>query len=185
MCPLLRKEDSPYSIPPLRMTMLTGFVFSIASRATTKMLIVLLRFIPALIGFKSIPVFGIFQTEYGPDFEGEKILIEKRDDSFLKDFPLMGVAEKWGIKVKAEYSIGGEGGWTDTNSTIAVCNSSEKTFLHEFVHVADLKGKKVPADGSAEHASTEVVAEFSASLLLQMLRPTEQPQKASSPFNEK
>ena len=64
---------------------------------------------PILVGFKSIPVFGISQTEHGPDFEGEKILIEKRDDFFLKDFPLMGAAEKWGIKVKAEYSIGGEG----------------------------------------------------------------------------
>ena len=50
--------------------------------------------------------------------------------------------------------------------------------MHELAHVADLKGKKVPADGSAEHAATEVVAEFSASLLMQMLRPTEQPQKA-------
>ena len=137
-----------------------------------------------VIGFRSIPVFGISQTEHGPDFEGEKILIEKRDDSFLKDFPLMGVAEKWGIKVKAEYSIGGEGGWTDTKAVVAVCNSSEKTFLHELAHVADLKGKKVPADGSAEHAATEVVAEFSASLLMQMLRPTEQPQKASWEYLE-
>ena len=103
---------------------------------------------------------------------------------FSRIFPGWGLLRNGVLRLRLNTPLAGRAGWTDTNSTIAVCNSSEKIFLHELAHVAALKGKKVPADGSAEQAATEVVAEFSASLLMQMLRPEEPPQKASWEYLE-
>lgn len=109
----------------------------------------------ALRGFMCKPVFRVEDTE------GEPLEYEKLE---LPDFPLMEIAEEWGISVKA---IPGNyryyGYFRPGSKEIALATQEETVFFHELAHAAHEKVKGTMKPG--QDPLQEIVAELSAQAL--------------------
>lgn len=106
----------------------------------------------ALRGFMCKPVFRFEDTE------GEPLEYEKLE---LPDFPLIEIAEEWGISVKA---IPGNyryyGYFRPGTKEIALATPEETVFFHELAHAAHEKVKGAMKPG--QDPLQEIVAELSA-----------------------
>ena len=113
----------------------------------------------ALVGFFSIPVFRVEDTEGAP-LDYQKIEPLK--------LPLIEIAEQWNISVKA---IPGNcfyyGYYSDQKKEIALATKDESVFFHELSHAAHakIKGNLNPGQDWKQ----EIVAELSAAALSQMV----------------
>ncbi len=110
-----------------------------------------------LIGFVAIPVFRLQDTE------GDSL---DYDLPTVPAHPLMDVAERWGIKVRAEVFNGARYGWTNGRE-IVVCDEAEETFFHELGHCAD--GREHGELKGGQHSDQEIVAELTAAVLARMV----------------
>jgi len=112
-----------------------------------------------LAGFLAVPVFRLEDTEGNP-LDYQKIQ--------LPQLPLIEVAERWGISVKA---IPGNyrccGYYSDSSKEIALATKEETIFFHELSHAAHAKIKGELKAG--QDWKQEIVAELSASVLCQMV----------------
>ena len=115
-------------------------------------------------GFKTIPVFGDFQTIGKP-------IVNK--ELKLPQYPYLAVAEGLGIKVIPQGGGGGYyGAFSPQTKTISMCTPDEATFFHELAHAVDNK-LQIEKTGTGlmggQHADQEVVAQFSANVLSHIL----------------
>ena len=115
-----------------------------------------------LVGFLAVPVFRVEDTEGKPlDYQQLE----------LPELPLMEVARRWGVSVKA---IPGNyryvGSFSQERKEIALATKEESVFFHELAHVAhqrimgELKG--------GQDWKQEIVAELSAAVLCQIVGKT-------------
>jgi hypothetical protein len=114
-----------------------------------------------LYGFKSVPVFGIEQTE-GAE------LPKTESSDFVDSLPFIEVARKWGLNVEIfNGRAGGKLGFYGRGQVIALGVENLSTWAHELMHAADDKLGNLKERG--QHYRSEVVAEFGGSVLLHML----------------
>lgn len=116
-----------------------------------------------LYGFRGIPVFGVEDTE------GEPLPGKEQHDAWVRNLPLVEVAENWGIHVDTfshegkdplgYYRFGG------SQKAIMLGTENLSTWAHELVHAADAQLTKF-AGSSAIH---EIVAELGSAILLECL----------------
>ena len=115
--------------------------------------------IPILTGFKPICVWPIEGTE-GKD-------VDYKAD---KDFPIFigkDVADKWELKITQGFENPDFYAYfSDTKKEIKMATDSQQTFFHELSHAADKKLRKNFKNG--QDPAQEIVAEFSATVLMQM-----------------
>lgn len=111
-----------------------------------------------LIGFGSIPVFGLSQTE------GKEIDYKVEPNELPT---LYNVAISMGLKVQYGLFNGkAYGMYNDNKKTISLCTYSEQTFLHELSHAAHSRIKNGLKNG--QNPKQEIVAEFCACILARM-----------------
>jgi antirestriction protein ArdC len=110
-----------------------------------------------LAGFKLMPVFRAEDTEGAPlDYE------EKMKSLDIGQLPLIGVARKLGVTVKAGLTFGGSAAsYRPGVKRITMGTADSSVFLHELSHAVDyaLPGRK------DDYAFGETVAELSAAFL--------------------
>lgn len=117
-----------------------------------------------LFGFRSVPVFRVEDTDGDP--------LPESDDQYeqwVKNLPLVEVAEAWGISVGTYTNEGDRplGLYRARASEKAILLGSENlsTWTHELVHAADHRLHGLPT----ERAYAEVVAELGSAVLLECL----------------
>ncbi len=118
-----------------------------------------------IYGFRSVPVFAVEDTEGEPLPENDD-----RYDSWVKELPLLEVAEEWGINVDTFSHHGGNPlGYyrhaSDGSQAIMLGTENLSTWAHEMVHAADHRV------GGLKEAKwhKEVVAELGSATLLKCL----------------
>lgn len=118
-----------------------------------------------LYGFRSVPVFAYEDTEGEPLPESDDTY-----ESWVKELPLLEVAQKWGITVGTYTHAGGDplGYYRRTgsgNQAIMLGVENLATWCHELVHAADhrIGGLK------EERWHKEIVAELGGAVLLECL----------------
>jgi antirestriction protein ArdC len=115
-----------------------------------------------LAGFLAVPVFRIEDTE------GEPLDYQRTE---LPELPLIEVAQRWGISVKA---IPGNyhyiGYFSQANKEISLATKEESVFFHELSHAAHqlLLGELK----RGQDWSQEIVAELSAAILCKIVGKT-------------
>jgi hypothetical protein len=117
-----------------------------------------------LFGFRSIPVFAVGQTE------GEPLPTQDEDqENWIKQLPLIEVAEEWGIRV-GSYTHAGNAplGYYQqglNGEAVMLCVANASTFAHEMIHAADQRL------GGLKEAKwhREVVAELGGATLLECI----------------
>jgi hypothetical protein len=118
-----------------------------------------------IIGFRGIAVFGYNQTE------GEPLPALDRAAAFLETLPLLEVAHRWGLVVKAIAPGGGRLGYYLSGIEIGLAVENLSTWTHELVHAADdRQGTINRAPG--QRLDNEVVAELGGAVLLECLGHT-------------
>lgn len=108
-----------------------------------------------LIGYGSIPVFGLHQTE------GDPI-----NNNFIPEEPpaLYDIALKLGVKVDYSAFMGKfYGQYSSGKNEILLCTHDEQTFLHELSHSAH--DRVVSGLKGGQHPDQEIVAEFCSCVL--------------------
>ena len=115
---------------------------------------------PVCVGFRTVPVFAIEQTE-GQEMEYQKLQ--------LPDLPLLERAKSWGIDIKAISFQGRFLGYyrPGEKAEIRLATPDEKTFFHELSHYAHSQISKQFKKG--QHPRQEIVAELSAQTLAQLV----------------
>ena len=116
-----------------------------------------------LVGFVSIPVFR------AEDTDGEPLAYE---NLAVPDLPLLDVARRWGINVRA-VSFQGEffGRYRLLDDEIILCTPEEGTFFHELAHAAHHRVLKSRGDSmkGGQDWKQEIVAELSAAVLCRLV----------------
>jgi hypothetical protein len=114
-----------------------------------------------LYGFKSVPVFGVEQTD-GAELPKSEIC------TFIDSLPLIEVARKWGLNVEVfNGRQHGHHGLYRPGQLIAIGVENLSTWAHELMHAADHKLGNLKERG--QHYRSETVAEFGGAVLLHML----------------
>lgn len=110
-----------------------------------------------VVGFGSIPVFGLSQTDGKPvDYElGPKELPELQD-----------VANHFGLDIKYGPGSSCYGAYHYTEKVIMLCTHEEQTFFHELSHAAHHRVKGTMIGG--QNPKQEIIAEFCACILARM-----------------
>jgi len=122
----------------------------------------------ALVGFRSVPVFGIEQTD------GEPTPEQETRRAFIDSLPLLDVARVWGIKVT---TYNGEhsrdmGYYSRDRKTIALGAENLRVWAHELMHAADHRAGSLTE--TPQHWRSEAVAELGSATLLELIgRPEE------------
>lgn len=117
------------------------------------------------VGFKAIKVFGLEQTE------GKPIENDGKIQNFLNELPLLDVAKKWGIEVKAYNGKKGAAlGMYSPGKTIALGTKNLSTWTHELAHAADDKLGNLKND---QRWLSEVAAELAGAALLEAIGYTD------------
>lgn len=112
-----------------------------------------------LKGFLSVPVFRLEDTE-GEPLDYPELKIPK--------LPLIEVAEKWGIPVKAvPYNHPYYGAYFPKDRKISLATKEEVVFFHELSHAAHEKVLGKLKGG--QHWNQEIVGELSAAVLCQLV----------------
>jgi len=124
------------------------------------------REIFAPIGFKTVPVFRVEDTEGGPLATGNPEI-----ENWIDSLPLIDVARAWGINVDAYNGIpgGAMGKYIRSMSgqSIALGVKNLSTWAHELMHAADSRLGNLKEHG--QHWRSETVAELGATVLLEIL----------------
>ena len=124
----------------------------------------------ALVGFKSIPVFRMEDTDI---IDEERWAAASKSDAdcrrFIDGLPLIDVARAWGLTVET-YSGSEHGAYGEYSSggrVIALGVKNLATWAHELTHAADDRCRGGLKPG--QHADQEIVAELGAAVLLECL----------------
>ena len=124
----------------------------------------------ALVGFKSIPVFRLEDTDV---VDGEKWSKAAPDTEaaqrFIDGLPLVSVAREWGLSVETYNGAGARAlGWYRCGQAIALGVENLATWAHELCHAADDRcvGGLKPG---GQYLDEEVVAELGGAVLLTVL----------------
>ena len=125
-----------------------------------------------LVGFKSVPVFGIEQTEvFDQELWEKHSTPDEETKYFLQELPLRKVADNWGLEVGAyngaKTSVRG---YYLPGQEIALGTKNIATWTHELIHAAEDKlGALSKNKGKEEKERAEVVAELGGCTLAIML----------------
>ncbi len=117
-----------------------------------------------LVGFRSIPVFGLAQTDGEP--------MEKSPSAqFIDDLPLVDVARAWGLKVTTyggarARALGYYRHRDEKGVSISLGTENLSTWAHELIHAADHKAGNLTPHGKKYN---EIVAELGGAVLLTMI----------------
>lgn len=122
----------------------------------------------AVYGFRSVPVFGLEQTD------GDPLRVDEHVTAWLQGLPLREVAESWGLEIQA--FNGGAGGTlgyiSPSTNTIALGVENLSTWAHEMIHAAD--ARNVGPLKTGQHVDQETVAQLGSAILLTLLgKPVE------------
>ncbi len=122
----------------------------------------------AVYGFRSVPVFGLEQTD------GDPLPVDAEAIAWLESLPLREVAESWGIAIQS-YD-GAEGGrlgfYSCAGDRIGLGVQNLATWAHELVHGAD--DRNIGGLKPGQRVDQEVVAELGSAILLTLLgRPVD------------
>lgn len=121
----------------------------------------------AILGFRSVPVFGLEQTDVADESVWSKHAeLDRKAERFIDELPLIGVARAWGLTVKS-YSgrNGGAAGWfSRSRGAIAIGVENLSTWAHELIHAADDRLGTLKERG--QHWLSETVAELGGAVLL-------------------
>jgi antirestriction protein ArdC len=113
-------------------------------------------------GFKTVPVFGLSQTE------GKPLPGDVEAQQFIDSLPVIEVARAWRISVQL---FDGEGasclGKYRADGHIALGVRNRSTWAHELIHAAD--HRNVGTLKSGQHLDQETVAELGGAALLEAL----------------
>ena len=122
-----------------------------------------------LIGFKSIPVFKIEDTEvFDADLWDKANKVDESEENRLAELPFIEVAKSWNLTVKSFNGQGGKYlGYYQHGSTIAVGTQNLSTWAHELIHAADDKNGTI-SHGYGQKQDNEVVAELGGATLLKL-----------------
>jgi hypothetical protein len=116
-----------------------------------------------VVGYKSIPVFGLQQTEGKSLPSGDPDL-----EKWIQSLPLLAVAKRWRLAVG---TFDGEGmdilGRYLNGEAIEVGVKNWSTWCHELVHAADDRNGSLKEKG--QHWRSETVAELGGAVLLEIL----------------
>jgi len=124
-----------------------------------------------LIGFRSIPVFRLEDTEIDdPELWERCGKVDLAAEQKLAELPLRQVAAQWGIKVN---SYNGEGAgylgyYSGGGSTIALGVENLSTWCHELCHAADDRNGTIKK-GGGQDPGNEAVAELGGAVLLKLM----------------
>jgi hypothetical protein len=123
----------------------------------------------ALVGFKSIPVFGRDQTDV---IDGEKWARASKDgaeaERFIAGLPVVSVARAWGLNVETYNGTTGRAlGYYRHGQAIALGVKNLSTWAHELCHAAD--DRCVGGLKGGQHFDQETVAELGGAVLLTVL----------------
>lgn len=114
-----------------------------------------------LCGFKSVPVFGLEQTEGEP--------LPGRDDRFIDSLPVVEVARVWGLNVD---TFDGRNrpyaGVYQPGQSIRLGVENVSVWAHELIHAADDRAGTLTR-GGGQRLDNEVVAELGGAVLLTAL----------------
>jgi hypothetical protein len=124
----------------------------------------------ALVGFKSIPVFRLEDTDIID--EARWAAATKSDTEsrrFIDGLPLIGVARSWGLSVETYSGSGASAlGWYSSGGrSIALGTKNLSTWAHELVHAAD--DRCIGGLKPGQRADQEIVAELGGAVLLECL----------------
>ena len=122
----------------------------------------------ALIGFRSVPVFGYEQTD------GAELPAREAARELIDALPLVEVAREWGLRVEAfkGNERGCAGFFAPEAGVVAVGVSNLSTWAHELVHAADHRLGALKERG--QHWRSETVAELGGAVLLHLIgRPAD------------
>lgn len=123
-----------------------------------------------LVGFRSIPVFRIEDTEvFDPELWESQGGVDLAEENRLKTLPLYGVAQKWGLTVTS-YNGRDKGylGYYASGAAIAVGVENLSTWTHELTHAADdMNGTITKKAG--QQPDNEIVAELGGAVLLKIM----------------
>ncbi len=116
----------------------------------------------AVVGFKSVAVFGYEQTEGAP------LADRVESERFIDSLPLIDVARAWGLSV-ATYSgqPGKAQGKYRPRLAIALGVENHSTWAHELMHAADDRLGNLTERG--QHWRSETVAELGGAVLLECI----------------
>jgi antirestriction protein ArdC len=116
----------------------------------------------AVIGFRSVAVFGYEQTE------GKPLADREDEERFIDSLPLIEVARAWGLSVA---TYGGESGRAlgkyRPGHAIALGVENHATWAHELMHAADDRLGQLTERG--QHWRSETVAELGGAILLECI----------------
>lgn len=112
-----------------------------------------------LIGFYPIAVWPVENTD-GKD-------VDYKTDKEMPEFLCEKVAKKWGIKITQGFKNPAfNAAFNPSKSEIQMATDSQQTFFHELAHAAEKELNGSIKTG--QEATQEIVAEFSASVLMRM-----------------
>jgi hypothetical protein len=125
----------------------------------------------AVVGFKSIPVFRLEDTDIIDEARWAAAnKAEAESERFIDGLPLVGVARAWGLTVETYNGAGASAlGWYSAGGrSIALGVRNLSTWAHELVHAAD---DRCIADGlkPGQRADQEIVAELGGAVLLECI----------------
>ena len=124
----------------------------------------------AVVGFKSIPVFRLEDTEVvDPDKWAAATRADTEAGRFIDALPVVSVAREWGLSVETFNGADGrELGWySGSRTAIALGVRNLSTWAHELCHAADDRNVKGLRGG--QQLDQEVVAELGGAVLLTCL----------------
>jgi len=117
------------------------------------------------VGFRSVNVFGLEQTE-GEPLEGQGEL-----ENWIANLPLVEVAKEWGISIGAVNglvaALGALGSCSKDGKRIGLAVKNLSTWAHELIHAADIRLGNLTEKG--QHWRSETVAELGGCILLECL----------------
>lgn len=116
-----------------------------------------------VIGYRSLPVFGLEQTEGRPLPIGDPDI-----DKWVKSLPLLAVARRWGLSIGTFDGKDGDCfGFYRYGEGIQLGVKNLSTWCHELTHAADDRNGKLKERG--QHWRSETVAELGGATLLEIL----------------
>lgn len=123
----------------------------------------------ALVGFKSVPVFGLDQTDV---IDTEKWARASKgsaeSERFTAGLPVVSVARAWGLSVETYNGADGRAlGYYRRGQGIALGVKNLSTWAHELVHAAD--DRCIGGLKGGQHLDQEIVAELGGAVLLTVL----------------
>jgi antirestriction protein ArdC len=116
----------------------------------------------AVYGFRSVPVFGLQQTD------GPPLPVDTETNAWLEGLPLRDVAEAWGLEIQAFNGGGRTHGYiSPSTNTIALGVENLSTWCHEMIHAAD--ARNIGGLKPGQRVDQETVAQLGSAILLTLL----------------